>query len=101
MKNDKTREAFEAFARRHMNYHMGECFLRDCNDVEPQFTYQNPHTEAAWLDWQALIVCQQSEDSSNQNELCSRSYLLGYADAMTSRKIQITNSARGSHANKN
>ena len=47
------KEAFEKFASRHMNRPIGDCFLRDCNDIEPDRTYQNFDTEAAWLDWQS------------------------------------------------
>ena len=52
-KQQAAREAFEAFASKHMNKRIGDCFLRDCNDVDPQRTYEKFETEEAWLDWQA------------------------------------------------
>lgn len=61
--SDSVREAFEAFAAKHMrrNTRQDGPFLRECGDIDPQRTYELFDIEDAWLDWQAATAAADAE----------------------------------------
>lgn len=54
MTNDKIKEEFEKFVRE-ANQLEGP-YLRACNDVDPEYTYQDPVTELLWWKWKSMKV---------------------------------------------
>lgn len=87
------KEQFEAFARKHMNRIIGDCFLRDCNDVDPQRTYEKFETEDAWLDWQAALASQPRISESELVDLISQ-YMWERNGATVTFKGNVTGCAK-------
>lgn len=53
-------------------------YLRDCNDIEPQYTYQDQDTELAWTAWSAALLHQQQSDEGLIAELVEALKSVGF-----------------------
>ena len=83
--SDEIREAFESYLRKKWQKRT-DPFLRPCNDINSDRTYQDFDTDSEWETWQATIAWRDAQDISRNENKALRNYILknmGFGNALT------------------